>query len=259
MTDLISLWTSGGVLLWACMTLLWLLSLRLHDSSIVDVFWGLGFLILTGWTYWAGAGYPVRSLLVLILVAVWAVRLAGYIGRRNLGTPEDPRYQTFREKAGASYWWVSYAKVFMLQGVLISLIAAPLLVAVHAPAPTVLTGWDYAGVTLWLLGFGFEAIGDAQMARFKAHASPGEVLDTGLWRYTRHPNYFGEAVLWWGYFCFAMAVGAYWTIFSPLLMTWLLLRVSGVALLEKNLSKSKPAYAEYRRKTAPFIPWPPKD
>jgi steroid 5-alpha reductase family enzyme len=162
-----------------------------------------------------------------------------------------------RDARGPGFWWISWFSVFLLQALLAWVIAMPLFAAARArtagSAP-----WAALGALCWIAGFLFEAVGDAQLARFRADAANrGKVMDTGLWRYTRHPNYFGDALLWWGYFGFAAAVGAWWTAIGPALMTFLLMRVSGVALLEKTLRDTKPAYRDYVRRTSAFLPRPP--
>ncbi len=250
----------GALAIWAAVTVVWLVSLALRDASIVDVFWGLGF-VLVAWVYWAlSEGTTGREWILLALVTVWGVRLGGYILVRNWGHGEDYRYQRFRKNAGEAFWWRSYFTVFLLQGILMWVISAPLL-AVQLPSrPAGLTFWDGLGVGVWLVGFVFEAGGDWQLQRFKADPeNKGKLLTTGLWRYTRHPNYFGDAAQWWGFWLFAVAApwGAL-TVVSPIVMTFLLLKVSGVALLEKGLSKSKPGYEDYVARTSAFIPWPPK-
>lgn len=241
------------------MTLLWLLSLPLKNSSIVDIFWGTGF-VITAWVYFAFTpdGFMLRKLLIASLVTIWGLRLSIYILLRNWGKPEDFRYQKWREENGSQWWWRSFFKVFLLQGLLLWVISIPLLAAQWRPAPDHLTFFDFLGLGLWLIGFFFEAVGDYQLARFKADPqNKGKVLDRGVWRYTRHPNYFGDSAQWWGYYLIAVAAGGWWTIYSPVLMTFLLLRVSGVALLEKTL-ETRPAYKEYIEKTSPFIPWFPR-
>ena len=240
----------------AAMSAVWLISLRLRDASIVDVFWGAGFTILAIFYAVTTDGLPARQLMLSALVVIWGIRLSVHILRRNTGKPEDPRYAAWRVAGGESYWWKSYFKVFLLQGVLMWLIAMPLLVAQASPTADNLTVLDGLGAAVWAIGFLFESVGDAQLSRFKADpANRGKVLQSGLWRYTRHPNYFGDAVVWWGYFLIALAVpGGAWTIFSPLLMTFLLMRVSGVTLLEKGLKQSKPGYAEYVARTSAFFP-----
>jgi steroid 5-alpha reductase family enzyme len=250
----------AGLIILGLMILLWLLSLRLKDASIVDIFWGAGF-VVTAWVYFAlsPGGFAARKLLLALIVTVWGLRLSIHILLRNAGKGEDFRYQQWRAAAGAAWWWRSFFKVFLLQGVLLWIISAPLLAAQISARPARLTWLDFGGVAFWLVGFYFEALGDWQLARFKANpANKGKLLDSGLWRYTRHPNYFGDAVQWWGFYLIALAAGGWWTIFSPALMTLLLRRVSGVTMLEKTLKNSKPGYREYVERTNAFLPWFPR-
>ncbi|MDB5099032.1 MAG: hypothetical protein JWM80_3453 [Cyanobacteria bacterium RYN_339] len=220
-------------------SLLWLVSLKLKDASIADIFWGLGFVIVA-WT----AG---RSPLLIGMTTVWGLRLALYLAYRNHGRGEDARYRAMREQNGARWWWQSLIQVFWLQGLLIGIVALPLTAAPHP-----FSILDGVGVALYLVGLGFEAIGDFQLARFKA-GHPGQVMTTGLWRFTRHPNYFGDFCVWWGIF---LASGAPWTVIGPIVMSFLLMRVSGVPLLEKHM-EARPGYADYVRRTSAFFPRPP--
>lgn len=249
---------AGAVLL--MMLAGWLLSLVRRDVSHVDVQWGFGFALVAGLGAALGDGAPARRGLVAALAAVWGLRLALHIHARNRGRPEDYRYAAMRARHGARFPRVSLFTVYLLQGALMLWIALPLLVATAAPVPAALGALDLAGVALWALGFAFEAIGDRQLARFRADpANRGKVMDRGLWRYTRHPNYFGDATLWWGFWLIACAVpGGGWTVASPLVMTFLLLRVSGVALLERGLVETKPAYRDYVARTSAFLPWFPR-
>ncbi len=242
------------------MTTIWLISLALRNSSIVDIFWGTGF-VLSNWVYFALTpdGLPARKWLISILVTIWGLRLSLYILWRNWGKGEDFRYQKWRREAGPKWWWQSFFKVFVLQGLLMWIISAPLLAAHISATPARLTILDWLAIPVWAFGFFFEAVGDWQLARFKADpANKGQVLRTGVWRYTRHPNYFGDAAQWWAYYLVAAASGGFWTVFSPILMTLLLLRVSGVALLEKTLTQTKPQYADYVASTSAFVPWFPR-
>jgi steroid 5-alpha reductase family enzyme len=241
------------------MTALWLVSLRLKNSSIVDIFWGTGFVILA-WIYFALTpdGFLPRKLLIAVLTTIWGLRLSFYILRRNSGKGEDFRYQVWRKEAGGAWWWRSFFKVFLLQGILMWIISVPLLAAQFLSTPEHFTFLDVTGAALWLVGFYFEAAGDLQLARFKADpANKGRVMDRGVWRFTRHPNYFGDSAQWLGYYLIAFSAGGWWTVFSPILMTLFLLRVSGVTLLEKTL-KARPGYEEYIKTTSAFIPWFPK-
>jgi steroid 5-alpha reductase family enzyme len=242
------------------MTLLWVVSLALRNSSIVDPFWGTGF-VLVNWLYFAlmPDGFPARKWLISVLVTVWGLRLSIHLLRRNWGAGEDFRYRKWREQFGARWWWVSLFRVFVLQGVLLWIISAPLLAAQIRPTLNHLNVMDWIGGAVWAIGFFFEATGDHQLTRFRGNsANKGKVLNTGVWRYTRHPNYFGDATQWWGYYLIAAAGSGYWTIWSPILMTVMLLRVSGVALLEKTLATAKPGYREYVDSTSAFVPWFPR-
>lgn len=242
------------------MTLVWMASLIQRDVSIVDIFWGLGFVALAWFYFLAAAADTLRATLVVALVTLWGARLSLYLLWRAWGRPEDYRYAEMREKHPTRFPVRSLATVFWLQGTLIWVISVPILHAVRADAPSGLTGLDYLGLVFFAVGFFFEAVGDYQLARFKADPrNRGKVMDRGLWRYTRHPNYFGDAMVWWGFFLFAAATpGSLWTIYSPILMTVLLMRVSGVALLEKKLTDKKPEYREYMERTSAFFPRLPR-
>lgn len=242
------------------MILVWLLSLAKRDASIVDIFWGLGFVLIAHVACRLGAGYSGRKLLVTSLVTVWGVRLAVYLLWRNSGQEEDYRYRAMRKRHGARFAWVSLYTVFGLQGVLMWVISLPLQVAQTSPVPTRLTWLDALAALLWTAGVLFESVGDWELARFKADpANSGKVMNRGLWAYTRHPNYFGDAVAWWAFFLMALATPhGIWTVISPALMTFMLMRVSGVALLERKLVKTRPEYAAYRQQTNAFIPWFPR-
>ena len=245
----------GLVVAVVAFSLLWLLSLALRDASVVDVFWGLGF-VLVGWTYYAAAEPRTAiGLLVCVLVTVWGFRLAAHIGLRNAGTGEDFRYQRWRQQSGRSFWWVSFFKIFMLQALVLWVVSSPLLVA-QSGVPV---GWRNVvvavGLLTWLVGFGFEAVADWQLMRFRADpANRGQVLNRGLWRLSRHPNYFGEAVLWWGIGLIAWSVGGALALLGPLFLTFTLLRVSGVALLDRELVDRRPGYDAYIKSTPAFFP-----
>lgn len=252
-----SLLWAGGVLL-LVVTLLWLLSLYLRDAGIADIFWGAGFVLVNwlaflrhpsapSWAHWLLSG----------LVTLWGLRLSLHIFLRNRGRPEDFRYAAWREQHGRRWIWRSYLQVFLLQGGLLWLISIPL-IAAHSLADRPSALLAGAGALVWAVGFFFEAVGDWQLARFKSDpANRGKLMTTGLWRYTRHPNYFGDAAQWWGFYLIAASLGAWWTVFSPLLMTFLLVRVSGVRMLEQSMSR-RPGYAEYMRRTSAFLPWFPR-
>lgn len=253
-----NLFRQGLLVILSAVTGLWIVSLLIKDASIVDIFWGLGFVIMA-WFYAMQMGeLSTRQWIIVSLVSIWGLRLCLYLGWRNIGKDEDYRYVQMR-KAGGKYWWlISWLRVFIMQGVILWIISSVFVPGLLASKFWTVT--DYLGIALWGIGFFFEAVGDWQLARFKKRRSSSEeVLDSGLWRYTRHPNYFGDATLWWGYFCFALSYAGGWMyVFSPIFMTFLLLKISGAALLEKDLKKNKPKYAEYIRKTSVFFPLPPR-
>jgi len=249
----------SGAIIFLLMTLLWLISLAIKNASIVDIFWGIGFVIVAWYAFFlAPQGYVPRKILITAMTTIWGLRLAFHIGFRNWGKPEDFRYAKWREENGPRWWWVSLFKVFLLQSFLMWVISAPLLATQTSGFPAILTPLDLIGTLVWGFGLAFETVGDLQLLLFKSNPNnKGEILMTGLWKFSRHPNYFGEAVLWWGFYLVALAAGAWWAIFSPILMTWLLLRVSGVAMLERTMSL-RPGYEEYMKKTSAFFPWLPK-
>jgi len=242
------------------MTLLWIISITLKNVSIVDLFWGFGFVVATVFYFIITNGNNIRKVILLILVSIWGLRLSIYLTWRNYGKGEDFRYKEFRKKYGEKrYWWVSFFQTFLLQGVLMWLISATLLGAQFEGADRSPGLLDFAGILLWVIGFTFEAGGDFQLARFKSDPSnKGKVLDKGFWKYTRHPNYFGDSAVWWGYGLICISAGNYLPVLGSLLMTALIIKISGVALLEKSLKDQKPQYKEYIEKTSPFIPWLPK-
>jgi steroid 5-alpha reductase family enzyme len=238
-------------------SLTWTVSLPKADVSIVDSLWSLMFLALCTTYFVLTDSTTVRGMVVLALVTLWALRLSAYVTWRNWGQPEDARYQAIRRKHSPNFAVKSLWIVFLLQGALAWVISLPLLAAVAGGTPLNLL--DAVAAVLVLSGVLFESIADAQLAAFKAvPASQGQVMDKGLWRYTRHPNYFGECCVWWGFYLFAVSAGGWWSIISPLLMTVLLLRVSGVALLEKDIAERRPAYRDYMQRTNAFIPGLPK-
>ncbi len=240
------------------MLILWAISLIKKDASIVDPCWGIGFVIIT-WSTATQIGLEdLRSWLLTIMVTLWGLRLSGYLAWRNHGKGEDRRYTQMREKHGDRFWWVSMFSVFLLQGGLMWFISLTVQSGMYwsDTAAFGLIGW--LGVTVWAVGLIFETVGDYQMACFKARDdSEGNVMNEGLWRYTRHPNYFGDFCIWWGLFLTAAMGSSWWTIGSPLLMSFLLLKVSGVALLEGDIEERRPKYAEYKRNTNAFFPGPP--
>jgi steroid 5-alpha reductase family enzyme len=248
---------TGFAAILALALITWSVSLVKRDVSIVDSVWPLLFLVVAASYAWTVPQAGPRTLLVLVLVGLWALRLAGYLTWRNWGEPEDRRYQEIRRRNEPHFALKSLYIVFGLQGTLAWIISLPLLAAIAAPGNVTLL--DCAGVALWAVGFGFESVADWQLARFKNDpTSRGQVMDKGLWRYTRHPNYFGDCCVWWGFYIIAFAAGGWWSILGPILMSFLLLKVSGVALLEKDIGERRPAYRDYIRHTNAFLPGPPK-
>jgi steroid 5-alpha reductase family enzyme len=243
---------------WAAMTGLFILALILKDNSIVDVGWGLGFVLVAVLSVLRDPGFEPRHILVTALVLAWGFRLAVHIFQRNRKRGEDFRYAAWRERWGRWFVVRSYFQIFMLQGLFLILISAPLPLINRAPGRP-LGPWDAAGALLWLTGFFFESVADAQLARFKKDpAHKGRLIRSGLWAYSRHPNYFGEALMWWGIYAIALAVpGGWMLVFSPLLITLLLRFVSGVPLLEKKY-RDRPEFQEYKKRTNAFIPWFPR-
>jgi steroid 5-alpha reductase family enzyme len=235
----------------------WMVSVVRRDVSIVDSLWSILFLAATITYIYVSPSSP-RDTLLLALVAAWALRLAIYLTARNWAQPEDHRYQKIRARNQPNFAFKSLYLVFLLQGLLAWIVSLPLLASALSAQP--LMWLDYIGVGIVVFGTLFESIADWQLSRFKADVNnKGRVLNTGLWRYTRHPNYFGEFCVWWGFYLIAVAAGGWWALPGPLLMSVLLLKVSGVSLLEKDIGERRPAYRDYILSTNAFIPGPPKD
>jgi steroid 5-alpha reductase family enzyme len=246
------------------MLVTWLVSGIVRNASIVDLVWGLGF-VLVAWAVFLRHSLETEidsgpSLLVPVLLAtVWGLRLSGYLAWRNIGKGEDFRYRAMREKHGRRFFRISLGTVFGLQGVLMWIVSLPVQATVARPGPDGLGWLAITGVAVWIVGFVFETTGDVQLARFKANpANKGKVMDRGLWRYTRHPNYFGDFCVWWGLYLIALDAGHWWTIAGPAAMTALLMKYSGAGLLEKTIVKRRPGYEDYAKKTNTFFPGPPK-
>jgi len=241
-------------------TLLWIWSIFIKNVSIVDIFWGVGFVVVNTFYVFMSGELNARKIVILTLVCIWGFRLAIYLAIRNIGKGEDFRYQEFRQNYGPKrYWWFSYFQTFLLQGVLIMIISLPLLGINYNNSNGNLQILDYLGIIIWIIGFTFETVGDFQLSNFKRDSkNKGKILHTGLWKYTRHPNYFGDSAVWWAYGIFSIAAGSYWQAIGAVIMTLLILKISGVSLLEKTLKETKPQYKEYIQKTSSFIPWFPK-
>ncbi len=244
----------------AVMSGAWLVSLPLRDASVADIAWGLAFIAIAWVAAGTGDGYGPRSTLIAVLVSIWGLRLSGYIAWRHDG--EDRRYAAMRKRQGSAFAVRSLLTVFLLQSLIAWVVAAPVQVAAADPTPAKIGVLGLIGAAVTLFGIAFEAIADVQLARFLAAKEEGResgVMDRGLWRYSRHPNYFGNATLWFGVWLIALETGsAWWTVIGPILMTVFLLRVSGVALTEKTIARRRPGYAEYADRTSAFVPLPPR-
>lgn len=239
----------------------WLFSLYKKNVTIVDSLWGMGF-VLIGWlSFYQADGVGGRQLLLAGLATIWGVRLSLYLTWRNHGKGEDPRYAKWRQASGRQFSLISLFKVFLLQAVVLWVIALPLQAGQTFRHPAHLGFFDFAGTLVWLAGFIFETVGDAQLARFKSNPeNKGKVMDRGLWRYTRHPNYFGECLIWWGVFIIVLAdPGKWWTMVSPVMITLVLLKMTGIPLTEKVILEKRPGYGDYIRNTPAFFPWVPKN
>ena len=244
-------WNAGSVL--CLMLTMWLISIACRDASSVDIIWGMGFVIIA-WVTWFRAPADNRSLLLPVLMTIWGVRLSVHLGTRNIGKPEDFRYAAMRQKHGDRFWLVSLYTVYLLQGAIMWVVALPVQMSAVAP---IRTHWlAILGGGLWFIGLFFETVGDLQLTKFRANPeNSGKVLNHGLWRYTRHPNYFGDFCVWWGVFLMAVSCGGpVWTMVGPAVMSIFLLKISGVTMLENSLVRKRPAYVEYIRETNAFFP-----
>lgn len=244
----------------AALSAVWLLSLALRDASIVDIAWGAGFTFVAWTSALQAPALGPRALLCVGLVTLWGLRLAGYLLWRNWGAGEDPRYVRMRRHWGARFPLVSLATVFWLQGALMWVVSLPVQLVVLRAGDAPLGIFDALAVGVFACGLGFEAVGDWQLARFKADpANAGRVMDRGLWAWTRHPNYFGDSVVWWSLWILALPLSwGFATAIGPAVMNYFLVRVSGKALLERGLSRTKPGWADYVARTSGFLPRPPR-
>ena len=244
----------------AMMLMGWGVSLITKNVTHVDSLWGLGFVLIAWMTFALAEGFVGRRVLISFLATLWGLRLSLHLSRRNWGHGEDPRYAAWREKSGDRFWLVSLVKVFVLQAVFLWVISLALQWGQLSTQPSNFTVFDYLGFAVWAVGFYFETVGDWQLARFKADSgNKGKVMDQGLWAYTRHPNYFGESLRWWGIYLIALATPVgWWTIVSPIVITVVLLKMTGVTLMEKAIVHTRPGYAEYIARTNAFLPWFPK-
>lgn len=242
-------------------------ALRVGKHAVVDVAWGLGFVVIAVVSYGVSAAFDEgdadRRLLVTALTAIWGLRLATHIGLRSRGHGEDPRYEALLDKATGNRTAYAIRKIYLTQGAVMWFVSLPVQVAAFQPDGLGFEGFGFLvwiGVFVWAVGMFFETVGDLQLTRFRNDAdSKGKVLDTGLWRYTRHPNYFGDACVWWGLSLIAFSA---WpgilTVLSPVFMTFLLAKGTGKPTLEKDMDKRRPGYTDYIRRTSGFVPLPPR-
>jgi steroid 5-alpha reductase family enzyme len=259
LVEFIELAGVAAIAVFLFMTLLWSISVVKKNVSVVDIGWGLGFIVISFVTMFFNVSFVDRSYLLMAIVTLWGLRLAVHIYLRSQGRGEDWRYRGWREDWGDSFLWRSYLGIFLRQGVLILVISLPVIFVHYSASSETLSWTDMLGALLWFVGFVVEILADYQLTAFRARPSNKDrILTSGLWRYSRHPNYFGEAVQWWGIFFVALALpGGIFTIIGPLTITYLLLRVSGVPLLEKRYHGNSD-YDRYKRVTSPFVPWFPK-
>jgi steroid 5-alpha reductase family enzyme len=249
---------SAALLLLGYMSCMYIIGLVARDNSLIDIAYGPAFVVASWGAWLSGGAAGFRPLLLLTLVTLWGVRLGVHIGLRHRGKGEDFRYRAFREAWGKTLVWRSFLQIYVLQGAVVFVVALPILLSIASPGGG-LVWTDFLGILLFGLGFFFEAVGDWQLTRFKKDpANRGRTIEEGLWRYTRHPNYFGEAVLWWGIFCIGLGspIGL-WGLISPLTICFLLLKVSGIPMLEAKYN-GNPQFEAYKARTNAFFPWFPK-
>ena len=258
--DITSILISNFIAVLGMMLLGWIISLVTKNVTIVDSLWGLGVVLIAWLTFFTAEGFQGRMILITLLVTLWGLRLSLHLSWRNWGHGEDPRYGRWREESGESFWLISLFKVFVLQAIFLWAIALALQWGQMSPQPPQLTWIDCLGASVWAVGFFFEAVGDWQLARFKADfTNKGRVMDQGLWAYSRHPNYFGECLVWWGIFLIALATpSSLWTVISPIIITTVLLKMTGVTLMEKTIVHTRPKYRDYIARTNALVPWFPK-
>ena len=248
-----------GLMLAAAMCTLWILSLVMRNASIVDIAWGPAF-VAVAWRMYCPASHTTLRSLLVALVTTWGLRLGAYLAWRNAGAGEDRRYRAMRTVPGRNFIWWSLVFVFAMQAALVLIVSLPIHSAMARDNVQPATWLALPGVIAWVVGMFFESVGDWQLARFRADpAGKNAVMDRGLWRYTRHPNYFGDFAVWWGIYLVALACGAaWWTFVGPLAMSVLLMRVSGVTLLESTIGERRPGYDAYVRRTSAFFPRAPR-
>jgi steroid 5-alpha reductase family enzyme len=248
----------AAIIVFGYMTTLFFIAMIRKDNSVADIAWGPGFIVVSWATLFINGSYNFTQFLTAALITIWGLRLAIRIYRRNRGKGEDPRYRKWREDWGKHFVLRSYLQVFIIQGFVLLLNVTPVMIIMSSTSGAV--HWTaYAGLAVWCVGFSFESIGDWQLDRFlKDPANRGTIIDIGLWRYTRHPNYFGECTMWWGIFVIALGVPWGWVgVIGPIAITSTILFVSGIPMTEKLMEKT-PGWEEYKKKTSALIPWFPK-
>lgn len=247
-------------------TMIWLLSVVVRRVSIIDAFWGPGFVLVAAWCYFRSAtgditNHTSATTMLFLLISVWGIRLGSHLGLRVWREAhEDRRYDAMKRRHDPGFWYKSLWIVFWLQGAVMWLVSLPIQTAMATDSQVDSQTVFFAGISLWLLGFLFEAVGDWQLHKFRANPNnQGHVLNTGLWRFTRHPNYFGDFLVWWGiWVCSIQLHAPLWTIVSPMIMSAFLMKFSGVGLLEKDIHNRRPGYAQYVQCTNAFFPWWPR-
>jgi steroid 5-alpha reductase family enzyme len=256
--ELLSTILLAAVIVFIYMTIMFILAMIVKDNSIADTAWGIGFIVVAVATFFLVSGFALRQVIATLLVLIWGIRLAVRIFLRNWGKGEDWRYRKWREDWGKFFVIRSYLQVFILQGIILIINIMPVL-AINTYGTMKLIWLDFLGIAVWVVGFLFESVGDLQLDRFiEDPKNRGKIIDRGLWRYTRHPNYFGEVTMWWGLFIMALAVPWGWvSVIGPVTITLMILFVSGIPLTEKAMAKN-PAFAAYKKRTSVFFPWFPK-
>jgi steroid 5-alpha reductase family enzyme len=242
------------------MTAGWIISLIRHNVTIADSLWGLGFVLIAWLTFFNSDGFIVRKTILVLLVSLWGLRLFIHLNARNRGKGEDPRYAQWRKKHGTNFWLISLFKVFLIQALFQWAISLGIQYGQAAELPERLTFFDFVGIMIWTAGFIIESAADLQLSVFiKTPGNKGKIMNTGLWRYSRHPNYFGESLIWWGIFVIVLSTPwGIWTVISPLLITYTLLKLTGVTLMEEVEFGDNTEYQKYVSTTSPFIPWFPR-
>ncbi len=249
-----------GLLLFLYVTFLFGVSIIKKRNDIADIGWGLGFVFLALFSFYfnyQSYGFLIKPALITSLVLIWGLRLSTHIYLRNRSKEEDYRYKRWRQQWGEWFYIRSYGQVYLLQGFLIYIISLPILLINQSGVMTI-TFFDLIALLIWLVGFFFEVVGDYQLKKFIQNPKKDGILETGLWKYSRHPNYFGEVIQWWAFWILAATIGKWWTILSPITITVLILKISGIPMMEKRLAE-KEGFEEYKERVSKFFPLPPKN